>query len=209
MFPQVQNSLKIKEKSQWSLPRPISPGKYLAEIIVLARLWPRENMCAHHWGDGDTSGYLAMVWMPQCRAGLQHHLGRTWRYIKLWTHRLGHHKTGTALGCRCWCLNQGHGQSDINATSCTEGLELSVGTGTELKSICRWGKGKPVFQAFCKTEPAAPRSTGYNKSVVTASPFPPFKYSQACRIHRIKQGGLWLCSPAVGGDRSALAWLIP
>lgn len=71
------------------------------------------------------------------------------------------------------------------------------------------GKGKPVFQAFCKTEPAAPCSSGYNKSGVTASPFPSFKYRRAYRNHRIKQEGLWLCSPTVGRDRSALAWLIP
>lgn len=174
-------------------------------IIVLARLRPSENTSAHGWGHGDTSGYLAMVWEPQCRAGLQHHSGGT----------SGSEHTDWGTTGLEW-----HWAADVDAWSgpwtrwqqchpCTEGLELSAGTGTELKSICRWGKGKPLSQAFCKTEPAAPHSTGYNKSEVTASHFPSFKYRQAHRIHRIRQEGLWLCGPAVGRDRSALAWLIP
>lgn len=95
-----------------------------------------------------------MVWKPQYRAGLQCHLGR-WRYFKLWTHRVGNHKrrAGIALDCRCWFLNQGHGQGDRNTTLLTVCLERTAGTETELKSTCRWGKGagrKPGFQPYAK-----------------------------------------------------------
>jgi len=88
-------------------------------------------------------------------------------------------------------------------------LQLAVGSETDLRRTCRQGKGagrKPGFQAFfCKTEPAAPYSPGYSKTGLMASPSPSFKYRYKCRNHGTKQKGLWLCSPTVGRDRSALS----
>lgn len=123
-------------------------------------LTPRKDVRAHSWRAWwHSSGYLAMVWKPQYRAGLQHCSGQAQRSLKLWTDGAGQHerRSGIALGCRCWCLNQGHEQGDSNAVLRTVCLEPAVGTERELRRTCRWRKGavrKCVFQAsFCKTEP--------------------------------------------------------